>query len=181
MNCSTGDWACELTRIADAMNGFDWNSFAATLLATLIGAGVAAGVSFSLAARERPRPMWRVERLNLDRWDIHAGKVSIPVRVVNIGNGTAHNVRLSIVRDGEVHEGSTSALAEPGSTTSTYVAAPAAGELRFDPYSDEMVDTRTSEWPKSGVRLKIEWQQPPRLRRVRSTVVQLEPPLKADF
>lgn len=37
---------CELKRIADSMDAFDWNGFVGTLLATLIGAGVAALVSF---------------------------------------------------------------------------------------------------------------------------------------
>jgi hypothetical protein len=43
MDCSSSrTLACELGRIADALNGFDWNSFVSTLIATLVGAGIAA-------------------------------------------------------------------------------------------------------------------------------------------
>ncbi len=53
MDCEVTPITCELSRIADALQGFDWNSFVATLLATLAGAAVAAFVSYLVYRGER--------------------------------------------------------------------------------------------------------------------------------
>ena len=46
MDCDITPITCELSRVADAVQGFDWNSFVATLLATVTGAAIAAFVSY---------------------------------------------------------------------------------------------------------------------------------------
>lgn len=50
MDCEV---ACQLDRIADSLEGWDWNAFAATLIATIIGALFALGASAWLARRDR--------------------------------------------------------------------------------------------------------------------------------
>lgn len=46
MDCDITPITCELSRVANAVQGFDWNSFVATLLATVAGAAIAAFVSY---------------------------------------------------------------------------------------------------------------------------------------
>lgn len=53
MSCDPGEIVCELGRIADRMSTFDANAFLSTLLATLVGAGVASLISVLVYRHER--------------------------------------------------------------------------------------------------------------------------------
>jgi hypothetical protein len=175
MNCSTGDWACELSRIADAMNGFDWNSFAATLLATLVGAGVAAAVSFWLAERDRPRPMWKANA-TIESDNLHDGRHSVEVVVTNIGDGAAYHPRITALGDNLTgRRRADAALLEPGETLKTWISVPGTGEFGTDPETLGVIDTREVDWSR-GVTMQIEWHQPPRRSHTKRTRVKLDPP-----
>lgn len=52
MPCPPSDVACELGRIADQLSGWDWDGFAATLVATLLGALFALLGAWLLAQRD---------------------------------------------------------------------------------------------------------------------------------
>ncbi|WP_223692777.1 hypothetical protein [Leifsonia poae] len=68
MSCSGADLTCEVARVADALSGFDWDGFTATLLATIVGAAVAALVSIYL---------YRHELRTRRRGDVDAGVVAL--------------------------------------------------------------------------------------------------------
>lgn len=175
MSCGSGDWACELTRIADAMNGFDWNNFIATLLATLVGAGVAAGVSFWVAERDRPRPMWKIDAFIDSIFTMYEDH-SVTVEVTNIGDGAAYHPRATV--DGHNPGGRQrveAAVVEPGGSFSTAVSVPGSGELGTDENSGDPLDTRNVDWPQ-GLAVKIEWHQPPRRKHTKRTRVRIPDP-----
>lgn len=168
VDCDTRPIACELQRVADAMTGFDWNGFASTLLATLIGAFVAAAVALWVNNRERPQPMWRVEvERPSGQWHIDAeGMAGIAVRATNIGDGTAYNVDLTFVGVPRSAWFDSVALIEPGASLRTVMRVPASGDTEYDVHTGERIDTRAVEWP-SHPRLIVTWQQPPRRQHVR--------------
>lgn len=177
MNCSKGDWACELSRIADAMNAFDWNSFAATLLATLVGAGVAAGVSFWLAERDRPRPMWKVDA-RIESAFAQDGVFTIEVTVTNIGDGAAYHPRVHVQgRDVTGRRRSEAALVEPGGEFNTWIGVPGTGQRGTHHETLELYDTREIDW-SGGVTADLAWHQPPRRTRTKHTRMRLDPPTK---
>lgn len=172
MECTTGDWGCEFTRIADAMSGFDWNNFASTLLATLVGASVAAAVSFWLANRERPAPVWNLETSDLADEPAKDGTGSTKVVLTNVGDGAGYNVRLSIV--GSKRWAPTASVLAPGASLTTWVDSPMTGAAEYDVASGKTADTRVLDWGKPHAR--VEWQQPPRRTHRRSTLEALRKP-----
>lgn len=177
MNCSTGDWACELSRIADAMNGFDWNSFAATLLATLVGAGVAAAVSFWLAERDRPKPMWKV-KAEIESEKPHDDRHSVEISVTNMGDGVAYHPRIAASgADVTGRRRAEAPLLQPGETLKTWVSVPGTGELGTDPATLDVVDTRAVDW-SGGVTVAVVWHQPPRRARTRREHLTIETPTR---
>lgn len=175
MNCSTGDWACELSRIADAMNGFDWNGFAATLLATLVGAGVAAGVSFWIAERDRPRPVWKAHAVLPRGWHTN-GIFTVEVHLTNIGDGAAYHPRFEVSgtnvtgkRRGEV------AVLDPGESSRTYIGVPGSGAIGVDEDTGNATDSRTVDWPDDIV-ADVRWHQPPRRRHTKRARIRVSQP-----
>lgn len=177
MNCSMGDWACELSRIADAMNGFDWNNFAATLLATLIGAGVAATVSFWLAERDRPKPMWKVKS-EIESQELRDDRHSVEIAVTNIGDGVAYHPRIAASgTDLEGRQRTEVPLLQPGETLKTWVSVRGTGELGIDPATLNPVDTRAVDW-SGGVTIEVVWHQPPRRARTKSERLTVGPPTR---
>lgn len=175
MECSTGDWACELSRIADALSGFDWNSFAATLLATLVGAGVAAGVSFWLAERDRPRPMWKAHAV-LPRARHIKGIFTLEIRVTNIGDGAAYHPRMRV--DGPNVTGkrhAEEAVVELGESFRTYIGAPGSGEISVNQITGDAIDSRAVDW-SGDVIAHLEWHQPPRRKHTKRAHVRVAPP-----
>lgn len=171
--------ACELKRIADAMSGFDLNGFLTTLLATLIGAGVAAVVTLWLNRRERPRPVWRVETVAGWEWRVERDGTTILVaQTTNIGDGNAYNVLLEIL--GAQQNGPARAdVVEPGESVNAEFYVPAGGELRLDEETGAMIDNRTLVWPQ-GMKLRAEWQQPPNRHQRRHAKFALDNPLSRE-
>jgi len=53
VHCDVNRISCQLDRIADSLGGFDWNSFTATLLATMAGALIAAFAAMFVYRGER--------------------------------------------------------------------------------------------------------------------------------
>lgn len=177
MSCDTGAWACELSRIADAMNGFDWNGFAATLLATIIGAAVAAGVSFLLAERDRPRPMWKAVA-EFESPDARDGRLAMTVTVTNVGDGTAYHPRMQV--DGREVSGrkrGEAAILLPGESFMTYIGMPGSGKVGVDEATGDPTDSRAVDW-SGGVTVFLQWHQPPRRKRTRDERVSVEPPTR---
>lgn len=168
MECNAGDWPCDLARIADALSGgFDLNGFLATLLATLIGAGVAAATSFWLAERERPKPMWRVDARIPWGIELGRGAARVEATVVNIGDGVAYHPRVAVVWKGATNDtrGSGSeALLAPGEQMTAVFVVPVVE----DPESSEI----RIAWPKT-LSAELEWHQPPRRRRTQRASVEV--------
>lgn len=169
---------CELERIADAMSGFDLDGFLTTLLATLIGAGVAAVVTLWLNRRERPRPVWRVEAEAGRDWHVRDGKVIFVASMTNIGDGMAYNVTIEMQGARQNGPPVREAVIEPGESLKIGFYVPASGEMRFDVHTGEYTDERAVEWPATA-KLSAEWQQPPRRHRQRRATFALTSPLPA--
>lgn len=169
MDCSAGDWICELSRIADALEGgFDVNGFIATLLATLVGAGVAAGVSFWLAERDRPRPMWKAET-RFPRGAERDGVFALEVVITNIGDGAAYHPRVEV--QGEHVTGSrrgSESVLEPGEMLKAWIGVPGSGVEGTNELTGELTDSRVIDWPEV-VAAHLEWHQPPRRTRTQRT------------
>ncbi|WP_404475146.1 hypothetical protein [Microbacterium aerolatum] len=164
MTCDPDTIRCQIERIADAVTGWDTNSFASTLLATLIGAAAAAGMSWWLTARDRPKPVWRVETGRLPR-EPRGGAATVKVTATNIGDGTAYGARL--ILQGTTRDASDSvAVVEPGSEITAWIHFPMTGKLDWDPQSDASTDTRESTWDDATT-ARVEWLQPPRRHHVR--------------
>ncbi|AVL96915.1 MULTISPECIES: hypothetical protein [Microbacterium] len=175
MTCDTGDWACELSRIADAMNGFDWNAFAATLLATIIGAAVAAGVSFLLAERDRPRPVWKTDA-KLGSSDARDGEMAVTVTITNVGDGIAYHPRMEVRgRDVSGRKNEEAAILRPGESFTTHIGVPGSGEIGVDEATLNTTDSRAVDW-SGGVAVFLQWNQPPRRKRTRDELLSVSPP-----
>lgn len=52
MTCDPNTIRCQVERIADSLNSFDWNAFSSTLIATIFGALIAALISIALYRHE---------------------------------------------------------------------------------------------------------------------------------
>lgn len=52
MTCDPDAIRCQIERIADSLNSFDWNAFSSTLIATVVGALIAALISVALYRHE---------------------------------------------------------------------------------------------------------------------------------
>lgn len=143
-------------RVRSVIGGFDWNTFVATLLATLAGAGVAAGTSFWLAERERPKPMWHVKASGPWSYINGSGQCRVEATIINVGDGTAYHPHVTI-------SGTDVAHVSPGSEA---VLAP--GEQITVGFTVGMVEDQEGRilvaWPKNLTAV-IEWRQPPRRRR----------------
>ncbi|MFD4957135.1 hypothetical protein [Microbacterium sp. NPDC058389] len=176
MDCASTPIACQLDRIADAMTGFDWNGFATTLIATIIGALVAAGIGLAVARMERPQPFFTAEATPDDfHWLPEGGKATISLTVTNVGDGPAYNVRVRGVGGaGAAWEARTAKL-DPGDSIRGAILVPASGDYDLDATTVQYIDTRVLEWPATAAAL-IEWQQPPQRHRVRSHRVRLADP-----
>lgn len=175
MHCADLPIACQLERIADQLTGFDWNNFASTLLATLVGAGVAAGVSFWLAARERPQPMWRTH-IDEPSAVSATGTASLRLTLSNIGDGAAYHPRVTLVGAGFLGDKSHSRdLLEPGDSLEVWFSVRVTGERRFDHETFAYIDTRVFKWPASAEAV-VEWHQPPQRHRIRKQRFTLENP-----
>ncbi|NLP82600.1 hypothetical protein HF576_01940 [Microbacterium sp. CFH 90308] len=165
MDCTI---ACQLDRIADAMSGFDWNAFWATLIATIIGALVASLIGLAVARAERPQPFFRVEasQPSGNWWTNRDGEVGLPVELWNIGDGPAYNVRLTITGAPNASREIVTAKLEPGESLRSSITVPGHGELESNPLTGHYNDTRSVTWPAHADAL-ITWQQPPQRHRVR--------------
>jgi hypothetical protein len=173
MECDSSQIACQLERIADALNGFDVDGFVATLLATLIGAGVAAWVSFWLTERERPQAMWTVDAKASDGQN---STFTVQVVVTNIGDGAAYHPRITV--SGTGIEGSrygVEAVLEPGERVEAWCGVPGAGALRTNPETLQVVDDREVWWP-SDAKVLVEWHQPPRRKCTKHQRMKIEAP-----
>jgi hypothetical protein len=167
VDCSTPSIACHLDRIADSLSEFDWNAFIATLVATIIGALVAAFIGLAVARMERPQPFFRAEAdLNNADWSLDEGVATVPVEVCNIGDGPAYNVDVSSVGGIRPTAVRRTAKLDPGDSLRTAVVVRASGALTWNGAQLQHTDTREVAWPDvAGV--KVQWQQPPRRHRRR--------------
>ena len=52
MPCDQNTIRCQVERIADSLNSFDWNAFSSTLIATVVGALIAALITIALYRHE---------------------------------------------------------------------------------------------------------------------------------
>ncbi len=173
--------ACQLDRIADAMAGFDWNAFVATLIATIVGALVAAFIGLAVARMERPQPFFRVETrgLPVGDWYIRDGVARVAFEVTNIGDGPAFNVR---VRADGGHGSSRAARVaklESGESVKAWLPVEASGEYLLNQNTAQYESTQVMTWPAApGVRIR--WQQPPQRHRPRSIRLTLAHPDAPD-
>lgn len=174
MDCGGSEIACQLARIADALNGFDANGFVSTLLATLIGAGVAAWVSFWLNERERPQAMWTVEAKANSGYN--QGTFTVQVVVTNIGDGAAYHPRITVSGTGvEGSRRGVEAVLEPGERVSAWCGVPGTGAQRTDPETLQVIDDREVQWPTDATVL-VEWHQPPRRNRTKRHRLRIDAP-----
>ncbi len=174
MDCGGSQIACQLARIADALSGFDSNAFLSTLLATLVGAGVAAWVSFWLTERERPQPMWTVE--SDAQGQARDGSFTVRIRVTNVGDGTAYHPRITVSGTGITGSRvGVEAVLEPGEIVTAWCGAPGTGRDWMDPKTLQAVDDRKVQWPADAAVL-IEWHQPPRRKHTKRHRMDIEAP-----
>lgn len=179
MTCDDGAIACRLSDIAEALTGFNVDGFLSTLLATLVGAFVAAGTSMWVAGRERPVPMWRVTtELPHNSLSTQDGKTQIPVTLTNIGDGPGYNVRLSVAGVMS-YPPQTVAKVDPGEHGKTSISVPLKGQLRMNIETGMYADERQLNWPGRAT-LTVEWQQPPRRHRVRKSTFAIPNPQPSD-
>lgn len=179
MGCDASALVCELQRIADALNGWDWNNLIGTFVATVVGGLVAAAVTLWVNGRERARPHWRIVADRAEAWNIDSeGRGSFIVSATNIGDGAAYNVVLGRELSDDRSPQPVKDVMEPGDTIRMGMRAPAEGEFYFDNIANRWVDTRTTDWPTDGHSVAvIYWQEPPRRAKVRHRKVRLESPL----
>lgn len=177
MDCSPASITCQLDRIADQLSEFDWNAFTATLIATIIGALVAAFIGLAVARMERPQPFFRAESVRPvgDWWMDRDGTVSIAVQAWNIGDGPAYNVRLRIPGGAHEPQDFTVAKLEPGDALKGWVTLPGHGKFETNIETLDMEDSRSVDWP-AGLSAHVAWQQPPQRHRVRHLRLGLSDP-----
>jgi len=158
------------------MSGFDWNNFASTLLATVVGAAVAALTAFWLSNRERPSPVWTGGSELHSNWYIdNKGLGIFSVKLSNGGDGAAYNVQVSVMGDASAHP-VTSSKVDPGGSISATVQIPASGSAEYDPDTGKFDDNRAFDWP-GGLYAMITWHQPPARLKQRALVIPLHNPL----
>lgn len=174
MDCDRFPAACQLGRIADALTGFDADNFISTLLATLVGAGIAAWVSFWLTNRERPQPMWKVE--SQAHGHLNDDTFTVKVTATNIGDGAAYHPRITVSGTGIVgkRRGVEPAV-ETGGQVFAWCGAPGSGRVYTDPETLDISDSREVHWP-SDASVLVEWHQPPRRNKVRHQRLKIAPP-----
>lgn len=147
----------------------DWNNFWNTLLATVAGAVIALVFSMWLTRRERPRPIWRLEDVTGHFQEVVEGYAGSLARVVNIGNGDAHNVRITIDGAPPYQAPKTIPLVHPGESAPAGFCFAVTGE-----YFPDEEDKREPVWPDNA-RVTVEWQQPPSFRKTKRQVLSVGP------
>ncbi|MFN3948656.1 hypothetical protein [Microbacterium sp.] len=179
MECNPTSIACQLGRIADSTSGFDWDGFWATLLATIVGAVVAAGIGLYVARSERPQPFFRAETARSNhRWRVSEGVVTIEVFLWNIGDGPAYDVNLAPC--GGVSQSAAASVAklEPGASLSCWILVNGGGAVDYDAETGVQTDLRTVDWPAAAA-ASVSWQQPPQRGKVRRLTLKLDDPTPA--
>lgn len=176
LDCESTPIACQLERIADALSGFDVNSFAATLLATIIGAVVAALIGLVVARAERPQPFFSARAIENSGiyWD-DAGIAHTRITVTNIGDGPAFNVSLTAEGFKDPAVPGREAKLEGGDSITVSVTAPYTGKQKYDPLGDSVEGEHRLEWPASAS-VVVRWQQPPARHKVREQRIRAENP-----
>lgn len=159
--CESRSVACQLGRIAESMSGFDWDSFWATLLATVVGALVASFISIFVARAQRPQPFFRAdaEPRAGDWWRPVNQLVAMPIVVANIGDGPAYDLRVRAVGGSRDGEEARTAKFEAGETVRSEILIDVVGVEQYDEYGDTVRDDRTYVWPDSAAVL-VTWRQP---------------------
>lgn len=145
---------------------FDWNDFGNTLVATLAGAIIATVFSMWLTRRERPRPMWRLEDVSGKFGLVTDNYAYSQARVINIGNGDAYNVRVTIKGADPYEAPTTTHIVRPGDSVPAHFCFGLLGEVEHSYPPEGMTDNRVPVWP-ANAHVLVEWQQPPSLRRVK--------------
>lgn len=158
---------------------FDWNDFGNTLVATLAGALIATGFSMWLTRRERPLPLWRLEDVSGKFGSVTDNYAYSQARVINIGNGDAHNVRVTLKGTDPYEAPKTTHIVRPGESVPAHFCFGLTGDLEHYDDPPEEIDTRVPIWPVNA-HVLIEWQQPPSLRRVKRRKLAIGP-LPSDW
>jgi hypothetical protein len=177
MECASTSIVCQLDRIADSMSGFDGDTFWATLLATILGAVVAALIGLYVARRDKPQPYFRVDAAQpTNAWsgEEGAGTVGVVVTVANIGDGSAYDFQMTV--PGDQPEASTvrASKLEPGGTLDAVVHVPVSGEDLYDVENGRYTDYRKAHWRRTIA--LVSWQVPPQRGRIQRSQLAVENP-----
>jgi hypothetical protein len=159
------------------MSAFDWNAFVATLIATIVGALVAAFIGLAVARTERPQPFFTVEARPKGGGDMHIsdGSTSVAFDVTNVGDGPAYNVVITPTGGSAKPYPARTAKLDPGQSLRSWISVPAYGDYTWNPGTGKYHDSQRMTWPTDpGVR--VQWQQPPQRHRVRSHHLRLSDP-----
>lgn len=157
---------------SDVMTAIDWGAFWNTFLATVFGAAIALGSSMWLTRRERPRPMWRLEDVTGNFSELVDDYAKSDARIVNIGNGDAHNVLVSIKGADPFEPPKTVHLLHPGESVPAAFCFNITGhveQLDSEKFEDHRVP---SPWPEDAYVL-VQWQQAPNLNTIQSKEIKI--------